>query len=91
MKEIPAPKGREGRYTLTARTEPHIESWLAGLKLSASEINDLRLFYKKITAEQRAYKRRSFGLFSTSYQLSKQEADRRLTLALREELGVQHV
>lgn len=92
MREFPAPKRRGDRHTLTALvSDPHFESWLAGLGLSLTQINDLRAFYKKLTQGRQAFMRRRAGLFSTSYQLSKSEADRRLKLALQEDVGASYV
>lgn len=92
MRGNPASVRRGDRHTLTALvSDPHFESWLGGLGLSLTQINDLRAFYKNLTHGRQSFMRRRAGLFSTSYQLSKSEADRRLKLALSEEMGVQHV
>lgn len=92
MRENIAPKRRGDRHTLTALvSDPHFESWLGGLGLSLSQINELRAVYKNLTSGRQAFMRRRAGLFSTSYQLSKSEADRRLKLALSEELGASYV
>jgi hypothetical protein len=91
MREFPAPNRRGDRHTLTVLTDPLTEGWLTGLGLSSSELHDLRRIYKNLASGRQAFMRRRAGLFATSYQLSKSEADRRLKLALSEELGGQHV
>lgn len=91
MREFPAPNRRGDRHTLTVLTDPLTEGWLTGLGLSSSELHDLRRIYKKLTQGKQAFLRRRAGLFSTSYQLSKGEADRRLKLALSEEMGASYV
>lgn len=87
MRNIPAPKGRGDRPTFTALTDPLSEGWLAGLGLSAGEITELLTLHKNVAAEAKAFQRRSSGLFSTSFPLSKGEADRRLKLAMAEKVG----
>ena len=81
-------KKRGDRHTLTALVaDPHFEHWLAGLGLPLSQINELRAFYKNLNTGRQAFQRRNVGLFSTSYALSKAEADRRLKRALSELAG----